>query len=64
MQKGYAWDLQTRSGALPDKGAQIVVHEFDYKQENEIVYQENGVTIRSCVSGDLKMFFSRRFEIV
>ena len=47
MQKGYAWDLATRSGALPDKGAQILVHEFDYKQENEIVYQENGVTIRS-----------------
>lgn len=47
MQKGYAWDLETRSGALPDKGAQIVVHEFDYKQENEIVYQENGATIRS-----------------
>jgi ribonuclease Z len=47
MQKGYAWDLATRSGALPDKGAQIEVHEFDFKQENEIVYQENGVTIRS-----------------
>ena len=47
MQKGYAWDLQTRSGALPDKGAQIVVQEFDYRQENEVVYQENGVTIRS-----------------
>ena len=47
MQKGYAWDLATRTGALPDKGAQIVIHEFDYKQENVIVYQENGVTIRS-----------------
>ncbi len=47
MQKAYAWDLATRSGALPDRGAQIVVHEFDFKQENEIVYQENGVTIRS-----------------
>ncbi|RLA45831.1 MAG: hypothetical protein DRR06_06345 [Gammaproteobacteria bacterium] len=47
MQKAYAWDLATRSGALPDKGAQIVVHEFDYKQENEIVYQQDGVTIRS-----------------
>lgn len=47
MQKGYAWDLATRSGALPDKGAQIVVHEFDYKQENEIVYEQNGVVIRS-----------------
>ena len=47
MQKGYAWDLQTRTGALPDKGAKIEVHEFDYRQENEVVYQENGVTIRS-----------------
>ena len=47
MQKGYAWDLATRSGALPDKGAQIVVHEFDYLQENEIVYDKNGVVIRS-----------------
>jgi len=47
MSKAYAWDLQTRSGALPDKGAQIVVHEFDYKQDNVVVYQENGVTIRS-----------------
>ena len=47
MKKGYAWDLQTRTGALPDKGAQIVVHEFDYKQENKVVYRKNGVTIRS-----------------
>ena len=47
MKKGYAWDLATRSGALPDKGAQIVVHEFDYKQENAVVYVKNGVVIRS-----------------
>jgi len=47
MRKGYAWDLATRSGALPDKGAQIEVHEFDYKQVNKVVYEKNGVTIRS-----------------
>jgi ribonuclease Z len=47
MQTGYAWDIATRSGALPDAGGQIKVHEFNYKQENEIVYQENGVTIKS-----------------
>ena len=47
MQKGYAWDIATRSGALPDKGGRIEVHEFDYKQENAIVYQDNGVVIRS-----------------
>ncbi len=47
MQKAYAWDIATRSGALPDKGGEIEVHEFDYKQVNEVVYQKNGVTIRS-----------------
>ncbi len=47
MSKGYAWDLATRTGALPDAGAQIKVHEFDYKQENKVVYEKNGVTIRS-----------------
>jgi len=47
MKSGYAWDLATRSGALPDAGAEIAVHEFDYKQMNEVVYEKNGVTIRS-----------------
>jgi len=47
MQQAYAWDLATRTGALPDRGAQVVVHEFDYKQENEVVYDKNGVVIRS-----------------
>ena len=47
MEKGYAWDIAGRSGALPDAGGKIVVHEFDYKAVNEVIYQENGVTIRS-----------------
>jgi len=47
MQQAYAWDIATRTGALPDAGGKIVVHEFDYTQENGVVYQENGVTIRS-----------------
>ncbi len=47
MRKGYAWDLETRTGALPDEGAQIEVHEFDYGQQNEVVYEANGVTVRS-----------------
>jgi ribonuclease Z len=32
---------------LPDEGAQIEVHEFDYKQENVAVYEKNGVIVRS-----------------
>jgi len=47
MKKAYQWDIATRTGALPDAGGRIEVHEFDYLQENAVVYQENGVTIRS-----------------
>jgi len=47
IQQAYAWDIATRTGALPDAGGQIEVHEFAYMQENVVVYQENGVTIRS-----------------
>ncbi len=47
MKKAYAWDIATRSGALPDMGGQIKVHEFDFKQENKVVYEKNGVTIKS-----------------
>ena len=48
IQQAYAWDIATRTGALPDACGQIEVHEFAYMQENVVVYQENGVTIRSC----------------
>ena len=45
--KSYAWDIRGRSGALPTAGGLIEVHEFDYKGINQIVYQKDGVTIRS-----------------
>jgi ribonuclease Z len=47
METAYAWDIATRSGALPDAGGKIEVHEFKYLQENQVVYEKNGVTIRS-----------------
>ena len=45
--KALTWDIEGRAGRLPASGGQVIVHEFDYKGENEIVYQKNGVTIRS-----------------
>ena len=45
--KAYNWDNMTRLANLPSKPGQIVVHEFDYKAENKVVYEENGVTIKS-----------------
>jgi ribonuclease Z len=47
MKMAYQWDIATRSGALPDAGGEIVVHEFDYTEKNQVVYQENDVTIRA-----------------
>ena len=41
----FAWDIRGRSGALPDAGGQLIAHEFDFKEDNVVVYQENGVTI-------------------
>ncbi len=45
--KAYNWDNMTRLANLPSKPGQITVHEFDYKAENQVVYQKKGVTIRS-----------------
>ena len=42
------WDYQTRAYKISPVPGQIDVTEFDYKGINQVVYQENGVTIRSC----------------
>ncbi len=43
----YAWDRATRNAVLNPVPGKISVTEFDYTQDNQVVYQENGVTIRS-----------------
>jgi ribonuclease Z len=45
--KALTWDVDGRAGRLPASGQGLEVTEFDYKGENQVVYQENGVTIRS-----------------
>ncbi len=45
--KALTWDLDGRKGLTDPRGYHLEVHEFDYKGMNQIVYQENGVTIRS-----------------
>ncbi len=46
-QKALSWDIEGRAGRLPASGGKVIVEQFDYKGENQVVYQENGVTIRS-----------------
>jgi ribonuclease Z len=45
--KTYTWDRTTRLANLASSPGEIIVHEFDYRGENEIIYEENGVVIRS-----------------
>jgi ribonuclease Z len=42
-----AWDIDTRMGNTDTRGAFLDVTEFDYTAVNEVIYQENGVTIRT-----------------
>ena len=41
------WDATTLKGLLDLRGERLEVNEFDYKGINKIIYDENGVTIRS-----------------
>jgi ribonuclease Z len=45
--KALTWDLAGRRGLTDPRGYHLEPHEFDYKQVNAVVYEENGVTIRS-----------------
>ncbi|MCH9779484.1 MAG: MBL fold metallo-hydrolase [Planctomycetes bacterium] len=47
LRKALTWDLDGRKGITDPRGYHLEIHEFDYKGMNHIVYQENGVTIRS-----------------
>ena len=47
MEEMYTWDVAGRLGVADVRGMAVEMHEFDYTGVNEIVYEENGVTIRS-----------------
>ena len=59
------WDFQTRAFNLNPKPGMIETTEFDYKGENQVVYQENGVTVRSWPAihtGDGPVSFSLEYK--
>jgi ribonuclease Z len=47
MQEMYIWDIGTRAGFIDFRGGQLEVHEFPHDGENEVIFNENGVVIRS-----------------
>jgi len=47
MKEMYTWDLAGRVGITDFRGYSLEVNEFDYKAENAVIYEDNGVTVRS-----------------
>jgi len=47
MREMYTWDLSGRVGIVDFRGYSIEVNEFDYKAVNAVIYEDNGVVIRS-----------------
>ncbi len=45
--RALTWDLDGRKGLTDPRGYHMEINEFDYMGVNEIIYQENDVTIRS-----------------
>jgi ribonuclease Z len=47
MEDMLAWDVDTRMGNTDTRGLFMDVTEFDYRAVNQVIYEENGVTIRT-----------------
>jgi ribonuclease Z len=47
LEESLKWDVDTRFGNTDTRGLYMEVTEFDYRAVNEVIYQENGVTIRT-----------------
>ncbi len=47
MQEMYTWDVGTRAGFIDFRGGELEVNEFPYDADNEVIFDENGVVIRS-----------------
>jgi len=41
------WDFQTRAFKITPIPGEIKVHEFDYKAVNKVIYDENGIVVRT-----------------
>jgi ribonuclease Z len=47
MEQMYAWDIGTRSGVVDFRGGELEVHEFPFDGVNQVIFDENGVVVRS-----------------
>ncbi len=47
MEKMYVWDIGTRSGVIDFRGGELEINEFPFDGINEVIFDENGVVVRS-----------------
>jgi len=47
MLEMWQWELASRGGVVDSRGLELHVTEFDWKKVNNIVYNENGVQVRT-----------------
>jgi ribonuclease Z len=47
MKKMYVWDIGTRSGVIDFRGGALEINEFPFDGINKVIYDENGVVVRS-----------------
>jgi ribonuclease Z len=59
MREMWAWETATRGSAVDPRGLEIEVNEFDWMAVNAVIYDENGVQIRSipAIHGDQSVSF-------
>jgi len=47
LQEAYTWDIATRAGFVDFRGGVLEINEFDHRGVNKVIYDDNGVVIRS-----------------
>ena len=47
MLEMWQWELASRGGVVDSRGLELEVNEFDWKKVNNIIYDENGVQVRT-----------------
>ncbi len=59
MQKMWAWETATRGSAVDPRGLKLEVNEFDWTAVNNVIYDENGVVVRTipAIHGDQSVSF-------
>ncbi|UCC55489.1 MAG: MBL fold metallo-hydrolase [Gammaproteobacteria bacterium] len=47
LRKAWAWEEASRGSAVDPRGLKLEVNEFDWTAVNKVIYDENGVVVRS-----------------